>query len=92
MHRKKLAKRVAATGLSAATMLSNYRRLATVVSAGSLPHQVSRDRDDDAVIACAISAKADLMISGDADLLVLEASSGIPIVSVAEALQRISRR
>ncbi|MGH8532466.1 MAG: PIN domain-containing protein, partial [Gammaproteobacteria bacterium] len=36
------------------------------VTARQLARQVSRDRDDDAVLACALAAKADLIVSGDA--------------------------
>lgn len=57
LTRKKLAKQVAATGLSAAEMISHFRRLVTVVSAPALPQQVSRDPDDDAVLACALAAR-----------------------------------
>ncbi len=72
LHRKKLAKQVLSTGLTAAQMLHNYQRLASVVTARRLAQQVSRDADDDAVLACALAAQADLIVSGDADLLVLK--------------------
>ena len=89
LTRKKLAKQVAATGLSAAEMISHFRRLVTVVSAPALPQQVSRDPDDDAVLACALAARVDLIISGDADLLSLKTFQAIPIVTVAQALKQI---
>ena len=89
LTRKKLAKQVAATGLSAAEMISHFRRLVTMVSAPALPQQVSRDPDDDAVLACALAARADLIISGDADLLSLKTFQAIPIVTVAQALKQI---
>jgi len=41
------------------------------------------------VLACAIAAKADLVVSGDSDLLKLGQYHGIPIVTVAEALTRL---
>ncbi len=47
LHRRKLAKAVAATGLTAGDMLANYRKLATVVSVRPLAAPVSRDADDD---------------------------------------------
>jgi putative PIN family toxin of toxin-antitoxin system len=89
LHRKKLAKQVAATGLNAAQMISNYRRLATLVTARQIASQVSRDADDDAVLACALAAHADLIVSGDKDLLVLKAFHGMPIVTAAQAIQHI---
>jgi len=92
LHRKNLSKQVAATGLTAAQMIGNYRRLATLVTARQLTQQVSRDADDDAVLACALAARADLIVSGDKDLLVLKAFHGIPIITTAQALQAITAR
>lgn len=52
-----------------------------------LKTRVCRDPDDDIVLACAMSAKADYIVSGDKDLLVLKAFRGIPIVTAAQALE-----
>ncbi|MDO8414446.1 MAG: putative toxin-antitoxin system toxin component, PIN family [Gallionellaceae bacterium] len=90
MQRKKLAKQVQATGLTAAQMLRNYQRLATTITARRLAQQVSRDADDDAVLACALAAQADLIVSGDADLLVLKQFQGMPIVTAVQAVKRIA--
>jgi putative PIN family toxin of toxin-antitoxin system len=49
----------------------------------------SRDPDDDHVIACALAAKAQLIVSGDRDLLVLENVRDIAIVTPAQAITRI---
>lgn len=85
LAKKKLAKYVAATGLTAEQMLANYRRIAKLVTARQLEQQVSRDADDDAVLACALAARADLIVSGDDDLLVLKTFNGIPILTAAQA-------
>lgn len=66
--------------------------LAEIVDAPALPQHVCRDPDDDAVLACALAARADLIISGDDDLLVLATFEGIPIVTAASALVRIATR
>lgn len=89
LPRKKLAKKVAATGLTAAQIFLNYQRLAQRVTARKLSQAVSRDADDDHVLACAIAAQADLIVSGDEDLLSLKIHQNIPIVTPAEALRRI---
>ena len=86
LAKKKLAKYVAATGLTAEQMLAGYKRLATTVTARQLDARVSRDADDDAVLACALAARADLVVSGDDDLLVLGSFKGIAIVTPAQAL------
>ena len=72
-------------------MLTNYRRLATLVTARQLAKPVSRDADDDAVLACAIAAHADFIISGDDDLLVLKNFAGIPIIRPAQAVEVFAR-
>jgi predicted nucleic acid-binding protein len=52
---------------------------------------VTGDIDDDQVIAAAVSAPADLIVSGDRKhLLPLGSPQGIPIVDAAEALRRIA--
>lgn len=90
LQRKKLAKQVQATGFTVAQMLRNYQKLATTVTARRLAQQVSRDADDDAVLACALAAQADLIVSGDADLLVLKQFQEIRIVTPDQAVKVIS--
>ena len=87
--KKKLAKPVVATGLTVEQMLRNYRRLATLVTTRQLAQLVSRDTDDDSVLACALAVSADQIVSGDDDLLVLKYFQGIPIATPAQALRVI---
>ena len=58
------------------------------VSARQLDERVSRDIDDDAVLACALAARAQFIVSGDEDLLVLGAFKVIPIITVATAVRQ----
>jgi putative PIN family toxin of toxin-antitoxin system len=67
-------------------MLAELRRVAEIVDPPPLPVPISRDPDDDAVLALAAAAQVDLIISGDADLLVLGTHVGIPIVGPYRAL------
>ena len=69
------------------SLLAHYRRVATLVTARQLVAQVSRDADDDAVLACALASRADLVVSGDDDLLSLKSFRSIPIVTVAQAVK-----
>ncbi len=91
LQRPKLAVRVAATGMSATELVQQYQRLAHRVTASKLITRISRDIDDDAVLACAITAKADAIVSGDQDLLTLRSIDGIPILTVAQAIARVER-
>jgi putative PIN family toxin of toxin-antitoxin system len=54
-----------------------------------LPHEVPRicrDPDDDWVIACAVAGDADVIVSGDRDLLDLIQVNRIPILSARQFL------
>ena len=51
---------------------------------------VCRDPDDDDILGCAVAAKADCIVTGDADLLVLERFQEIEIVTLAGILGRIA--
>jgi putative PIN family toxin of toxin-antitoxin system len=70
-------------------LLGLYRRLAEWVQAQPLPKPVCRDADDDWVLATAVAGRADLIVTGDPDLLVLGAHEGIDIVSPRQFLERI---
>jgi putative PIN family toxin of toxin-antitoxin system len=51
--------------------------------------RIGRDPDDDRVIACAVAGKADVIVSGDGDLLALEQVGAIPIRSAAQFLKML---
>lgn len=74
---------------SRAQTLAELRQLAEVIDPPPLAHPVCRDPDDDAVLALAMAAQADLVISGDDDLLCLSSFEGIPVLTPAQALQRV---
>ncbi|VVB81202.1 PIN domain protein [uncultured archaeon] len=48
---------------------------------------VSRDPEDDSVIACALASKANFIVTRDKDLLVLKEYSGIKMVTPEEFLR-----
>jgi uncharacterized protein len=65
---------------------------ARIVDPATLPSRVCRDPDDDHVLGTAIAAHADLIVTGDQDLLVLREYCGIPIINPAECLARMTER
>ena len=77
------------TNTSRAQTLAEVRLLAEVIDPPPLAQPVCRDRDDDVVLALAIAAQADIVISGDDDLLCLHPFEGIPVLTPAQALQRV---
>jgi len=90
LPRRKLARAVRATGKSVPVLIAEYQSLARLVRPRPLPEPVSRDPDDDAVIACAIAARAHLIVSGDKDLRALGAFRAIRIATPAQALAFLS--
>ena len=73
------------TNTSRERSLAEVRRLAEVIDPPPLPQRVCRDPDDDEVLALAIAAKADLIVSGDNDLLSLGSFENIPVIAPAQA-------
>lgn len=89
LARAKLAKRVAASGFSVEELIARYAVLARSVEPAAIT-PVSPDPDDDQVLACALAAQVDLIVSGDAGLLNLKRYHGIAIVSAAQAFELVS--
>lgn len=93
LTRPSASKRLALIGKTAREVLADYVEIIELVEPASVPRVVAGDIDDDQLIAAAVSARADLIASGDrAHLLPLISHQGIPIVDAAEALRRISNR
>ena len=51
---------------------------------GKLPFPVCRDPDDDLILAAALAAEANLLVTGNQDLLVIKEFEGIPILTPRE--------
>lgn len=91
LGRPKFEKKLAASGLTIEQIVDRYAELAAVVQPTAIAPTVLDDPDDDQVLACAVAARADLIVSGDRrHLLPLGSFGGMPIVSPAEALRIIS--
>jgi uncharacterized protein len=63
-----------------------------IVAAPPLALQISRDRDDDRVLAAALAGKTDMIVSGDHDLLSLGSYERIRILTPAKAVRVASIR
>ena len=86
----KFGKRLVGHATTPTILTGQYAALATVVTPAIIPPTVLRDTDDDAVLACALAAKADYIISGDAHLLDLKQYQSIPIITATAMLKNIS--
>lgn len=92
LTRPAASKRLALIGKSAREVLADYVEVVELVDPVTVPRVVAGDIDDDQVIAAAVAAHAELIVSGDRKhLLPLGHHNGIPIVEAAQAIKRIIR-
>lgn len=89
LTRPAATKRLTAIGRPAREVLADYLEAIELAEPVELP-RVVRDPDDDHVLACALTARADLIVTGDSDLLTLRNYQDIPILTPAEALRRLT--
>jgi len=93
LGRPKFAGRLARAGTSVDALLEGYLDLVHFVHAPPLAGIIlagSRDPKDDTVLACALAATAELIVSGDQDLLTIGSFRGIRIVSASVALAALT--
>jgi uncharacterized protein len=77
-------------GPAAAAFLEQLRLRVRLVEPVPLATPVSRDADDDVVLATAVAADATVIVTGDQDLLVIRRYTTIDIVSPRDFLIRLS--
>lgn len=88
----KLARPIVRSGMTLAGLLERYLNVVIVVQPAAVPRVVPNDVDDDQVLACALAANAELIVSGDKHLLGLGGQyQGIRIVAPAQAVELIGR-
>jgi putative PIN family toxin of toxin-antitoxin system len=90
LQRPKFAQRLARANVTAHTLVFGYAALAHLVVPAAIAPVIKADPDDDAVLACAVAAQAEVIVSGDSDLLALESYEGIPIITAAQLIVRIT--
>lgn len=89
LSRASPARRLAAIGKTARDVLTDYLEAVELIEPEEVPRVVPADADDDHVIAAAVTARAEIIVSGDFDLLSMGSHRGIDILSAAMALARI---
>lgn len=90
LSRPSPTKQLAAIGKTIREVLADYIEAVDLVEPVDVPRVVPTDADDDHVIAAAVAARAEIIVSGDSDLLALGSHQGINILSAAMAVERIS--
>jgi len=90
LSRSHLAERLRARGQTVAEVMRTYRAVAQIVEPAPVEMPAAlRDPKDLPVLRCAVGAKADAIVSGDKDLLVLKEFAGIPILTPRQFLTSI---
>ena len=90
IQREKFRKRLERNGRSAREIISRFRAAALFVEGPAIPvPSALRDPDDVHVLACAVGAGADAIVTGDNDLLSMETFEGVPILTVRRALEKL---
>lgn len=89
LARRKFEKKITASLLTPDQIVAGYAHLATPVRPSALAG-IAPDADDDVVIATALAAGAELLVTGDKPLLSVGGYQAIRIVRVVDALQLIT--
>ena len=90
LQRPRFAQRLAARGETSESLTAKFRAAChEAVPARIVPPAELRDPDDVHVLACAVGAKANAIVTGDKDLITLRSFEDIPILSATEALKRL---
>lgn len=84
--RRKFTRRLEAAGVDPQDLILGYAALARVVLPAERPRAVVDDPDDDEVLACALAARAEVIVSGDRHLRALGTFQGIRIVTASDLL------
>jgi len=77
------------TSDQALTLIEELHDLCEIVTPGKRVRVITADPDDDAILECAQSAQAELIVSGDSHLLDLGQWRRIDILPPADAIRRI---
>ena len=89
LSRDKFVDQLRRAGLTAHYLVVRYGALAKLVEPAVIAPTILADVDDDAVLACALAARAEAIVSGDSHLLNLKEYRGIPILTVVDVLNHL---
>ena len=73
-------------------LLQVYEEAATVLKPRPLQKPVCRDSDDDELLATALAAEAEIILTGDKDLLVLKEFQGMKIISPRQFVELLDAK
>ena len=86
----KFATRINGFGTSVQALVTQYAAIVSLVAPPAVPRVVANESDDDHVIAAAVAAHAELIVTGDRKhLLPVGIHQGIAIVTAREVVDRL---
>lgn len=91
LSREKFAEKLAQIGANTRDIVLGYASLAYLVEPAIVEPVIIADPDDDQVLACAVAAKASVIVSGDSDLLNLKKYEEIEIITAPELKDRLPK-
>ena len=91
LSRPKFNGRIQRAGLTREALIDAYSGIAEVVVPAAIPRTVTVDPDDDMVLAAAVGGGADLVVSGNRDLLDLGQFRRHRILTVRQALEVVAQ-
>lgn len=91
LARERFAATIARFGKTPQSLAESYTGVAILIEPAPLSQLGTlRDPKDALVLACAVGAQADAIVSGDIDLGVLKSFLDIPILTPAQCLERMT--
>jgi uncharacterized protein len=90
LSREKFTARLASAGVEVRDLVLGYAALASVIEPAEIKPVILTDPDDDAVLACAVAAHGEVIVSGDRHLLDLKQYHDIRIINAAALIAGIS--
>jgi putative PIN family toxin of toxin-antitoxin system len=89
LGRDKFSERLTLAQVTVDELVFGYAALARVIRPKPIKPAIKADPEDDKVLACAKSSKAEVIVSGDRHLLALEEFEGIRIASADHLLAEL---
>ncbi|MEG4799522.1 putative toxin-antitoxin system toxin component, PIN family [Microcoleus sp. ARI1-B5] len=88
LSRNKFCSKLQTLGVTVGDLMAGVRYLVEVYPISDLNVPNLRDRNDNIILATAIAAEAEAIVTGDLDLLVLQEYEGIVIVTARDFIER----
>lgn len=89
LKRDKFTQRLASVNATPRELVLGFASLASLVRPAEIAPTILADSDDDAVLACALSAQAEFIVSGDSHLLNLGQYRSISIITAGALLAKV---